>query len=160
MPPHSIAPKQWYCASPVPPDRRTSSLYSPPSRTPVFGWLLCEPLSIGGRPKATVYFIYIFFHHLNLSPQTIGPRHPTRSNPHAPPLQHPSYHGRQQLFDCCIFQLNGGHLRLRHHFPSIFLMCLHSAPETGKPAIAPPNLNMGNLRWIIGSRGTIGWWRR
>jgi hypothetical protein len=45
----------------VPLDQRTSSPYSPPSRTPVFGWLLCEPLSIIGRPKATVYFIFLFF---------------------------------------------------------------------------------------------------
>jgi hypothetical protein len=28
---------------------------------PVFGWLLCEPLSIIGRPKAMVYFIFLFF---------------------------------------------------------------------------------------------------
>jgi hypothetical protein len=45
---------------PAPPDQCTSSPYSPLSRTLVFGWLLCEPLSIGGRPKATVNFIFIF----------------------------------------------------------------------------------------------------
>ncbi len=143
----------------MPPDRRTSSLYSPPSWTPVFGWLLCEPLSIGGRPKVTVYFIYIFFHHLNSSPQMIGHRHPTRSNPHAPSLQHLSYRSRQQLFDCCVFQLNGSHLRLRHHFPSIFLMHLNFASQTGEPAIAPPNPITGDLSGARGRRGTIGWWR-
>jgi hypothetical protein len=29
--------------------------------TPVFGWLLCEPLSIIGHPKAMMYFIFLFF---------------------------------------------------------------------------------------------------
>ncbi len=142
----------------MPPDRCTSSLYSPPSRTPVLGWLLCEPLLIGGRPKATVYFI-CFFHCLNSSPQTIGRRHPTCSNPHAPPLQHLSDRGRQQLCDCCIFQLNGGHLRPRHHFPSIFLMRLNYASQTGEPAIAPPNPIMGALCGARERRGAIGWWR-
>jgi hypothetical protein len=36
-------------------------------------------------------------------------------------------------------------------------MCLHSAPQTGEPAIAPPNPTTGDLHWIIGSRGAIGW---
>ena len=103
--------------------------------------------------------LYIFFHRLNLSPQTIGCCHPTHSNPHTPPLQHLSYRGRQQLFDCCIFQLNGGHLRPRHHFPSIFLMHLNFASQTGEPAIAPPNPITGALRWARGRpRGAIGWW--
>jgi hypothetical protein len=142
----------------MPPDRRTSSLYSPLLRTPVFGWLLCEPLLIGGRPKAMVYLIYIFFHCLNLSPQMIGRRHPTRSNPHAPPLQHLSYRSRQQLIDCCIFQLNGGPLRPRHHFPSIFLMHFNFASQTGEPAIAPPNPITGALHGARGRLGIIGWW--
>ncbi len=60
----------------MPPDRRTSSPYSPPSRTPVFGWSLCEPLSIGGRPKATVYFIFLFFCRSICHPQTIIRRPP------------------------------------------------------------------------------------
>jgi hypothetical protein len=145
---------------PLPPNWHTSSLYSSPLQMPVFGWLLCEPLSIGSRPKATVYFIYIFFHRLNSSPQMIGRPHPTHSNPHAPPLQHLSYHGRQQLFDCYIFQLNGGHLRPRHHFPSIFLMRLNFASQTGEPAIAPPNLITGALHGARGRGGTIGWWCR
>jgi hypothetical protein len=146
---------------PVPPNRRTSSLYcSPPSRMPVFGWLLCEQLSIGSRSKAMVYFTYIFFHHLNLSPQRIGRRHPTRSNPHAPPLQHLSYHGRQKLFDCCIFQLNGSHLRPRHHFPSIFSIHLNFASQTGELAIALPNPITGALHGARGRCSAIGWWRQ
>jgi hypothetical protein len=38
---------------------------------PIFGWLLCEPLLIGGRPKATVYFIFLFFCRSICHPQTI-----------------------------------------------------------------------------------------
>ena len=49
-------------------------LVAPPLHTSLFcgrlyfGWLLCEPLSIAGHQKATVYFIYIFFHRLNSHP--------------------------------------------------------------------------------------------
>jgi hypothetical protein len=55
----------------MPLDRCTSSPYSPLSRMPVFGWLLCEPLSIIGHSKATVYFIFLFFCRSICHPQTI-----------------------------------------------------------------------------------------
>ncbi len=55
----------------MPPDRCTSSPYSPPSRMPVFGWLLCEPLLISSRPKAMVYFIFLFFCRSICHPRTI-----------------------------------------------------------------------------------------
>ncbi len=97
---------------------------------------------------------------LNSSPQTIGRRHPTRYNSHAPPLQHPSERGRQLLVDCCLSSLNGGHLRLEPGVSLYFLMCLHLAPQTGEPAIAPPNSTTGALRGTIGSRGAIGWGHR
>jgi hypothetical protein len=42
---------------------------------PVFGWLLCETLSIRGRPKATVYLFFLFFCHSICHPQIII-RHP------------------------------------------------------------------------------------
>jgi hypothetical protein len=73
-------------------------------------------------PKVTVYFLFNIFFPLNLSPPTIGRRPPTRSNPHAPPLQDPFYRGRQLLVDCCVLPINGSHLRLMHHFPLHFLM--------------------------------------
>jgi hypothetical protein len=60
----------------VPPDRCTSSPYSPLLQTPVFGWLLCEQLSIRGRPKATVCFIFLFFCRSICHPQTIIRRPP------------------------------------------------------------------------------------
>jgi hypothetical protein len=97
---------------------------------------------------------------LNLSPQTIGCRHPTRYNSHAPPLQHPSNCGHQLLVDCCLLSLNGSHLRPEPGVSLYFLMCLHLAPQTGKPAIALPNPTTGVLRGTIGSRGAIGWGRR
>jgi hypothetical protein len=37
-------------------------------------------------------------------------------------------------------------------------MWFHFAPQTGEPAIAPPNPTTGALRETIGSRGAIGWW--
>ncbi len=94
---------------------------------------------------------------LNSSPQTIGRRHPTRYNSHAPPLQHPSKRGRQLLVDCCLSSLNGSHLRPESGVSLYFLMCLHLAPQTGEAAIAPPNPTTGAMRGTIGSRGAIGW---
>ncbi len=94
---------------------------------------------------------------LNSSPQTIGRRHPTRYNSHAPPLQHPSKCGRQLLVDCCLSSLNGGQLRPEPGVSLYFLTCLHLAPQTGKPAIAPPNPATGALRGTRGSRGAIKW---
>jgi hypothetical protein len=97
---------------------------------------------------------------LNLSPQTIGRCHPTRYNSYAPPLQQPSEHSHQHLVDCCLSSLNGGHLRPEPGVSLYFLMCLHLAPQTGKPAIAPPNPTTGALPGTIGSRGAIGWRQR
>ncbi len=96
----------------------------------------------------------------NSLPQTIGHRHPTRYNSHAPPLQHPSECGRQLLVYCCLSSSNGGHLRPEPGVSLYFLKCLHLAPQTGEPAIAPPNPTIGALRGTIGSRGTIGWGHR
>jgi hypothetical protein len=73
-------------------------------------------------PKVTVYFLFDIFFASNLLPPTIGRCPPTHSNPRAPPLQHPFYRGRQLLVDCCVLPINGGHLRLMHHFPLYFLM--------------------------------------
>ncbi len=66
----------------MPPDRRTSSPKSPPSQMPVFSWLLCEPLLIGSRPKAKLYFIFLFFCRSICHPQTIirRPPHTFRHN--------------------------------------------------------------------------------
>jgi hypothetical protein len=46
---------------------------------PVFGWLLCEPLSIGSRPKATVYFILLFFAAQFATPKQLYGIPPTHS---------------------------------------------------------------------------------
>ena len=87
-------------------------------------------------------------------------RPPIRSNPRVPSLQHLLYHFRQLLVGCCVLPQNGGHLWPTHHVSLIFLMCLFSAPQTGKPAIAPQNPAMGALRRTIGIRGAIGWGHR
>jgi hypothetical protein len=54
---------------------------------PVFGWLLSEPLSIGGRPKAMVYFTFKIFFLLDLPP----PIDYTASPPHVLPRLHLFY---------------------------------------------------------------------
>jgi hypothetical protein len=87
----------------------------------------------------------------------IGRHHPTRYNSYVPPLQHPSERSCQLLVDCCLSSSNGGHLRQEPGAFLYFFMCLHLAPQTGEPAIAPPNPTTGALRWTIGSRGAIGW---
>ena len=89
-------PKQWYHISHMPPAPRTSSPYFPPLWTPIFGWLLCEPLLISGHPKAMEYFIYIFFHRLNSHPERWGgvPPHalpPTRLHPNISPTTSANY---------------------------------------------------------------------
>jgi hypothetical protein len=45
-----------------------------------------------------------------------------------------------------------------HHIPQYLFMWFHFAPQTGKPAIEPPNTTTGALRGTMGSRGAIGWW--
>jgi hypothetical protein len=104
------------------------------------------------KPQCIIQSIFFV---LNSSPQMIGRHHPTHYNSHAPPLQYPSERGRQLLVDCCLSSLNGGHLRPEPGVSLYFLMCLHLAPQTGEPAIAPPNPTTGALRGTIGSRGAI-----
>jgi len=84
-------PQQWYHISHAPSARRTSPPYFPLLWTPIIVWLLFELLSIGGHPKATVYFTHIFFHGLNsrphgmVSPHTLS--HPRASSPTSLPLR-------------------------------------------------------------------------
>jgi hypothetical protein len=57
-----MPPKQWHSASPAPRARHTSPSYPPPSRKPVFGWLLHKKSIINWRPsKATMYFYFFIF---------------------------------------------------------------------------------------------------
>jgi hypothetical protein len=44
-----------------------------------FGWLLCGPLLIIGHPKATVYFIFLFFATQFAAPKRLYGVPPTRS---------------------------------------------------------------------------------
>jgi hypothetical protein len=83
-------------------------------------------------PKVTVYFLFDIFFVSNSSPLTIGRRPPTCSNPRAPPLQYPFYHGRQLLVDCCVLPINGGHLRPQCILNSIFFALNLSPPMIGR----------------------------
>jgi hypothetical protein len=95
-------------------------------------WLVVECKFINRRPpKVTVYFLFDICFASNLSPPTIERCPPTRSNPCAPPLQHPFYRGRQLLVDFCVLLINGGHLRPMHHFPLYFLMWFISVSQMG-----------------------------
>jgi hypothetical protein len=95
-------------------------------------WLVVVCKFIDRRPpKVTVYFSFYIFFVSNLLPPTIGRRPPTRSNPRAPPLQHPFYRSHQLLVDCCVLPINGGHLRLMHYFPLYFLMWFISVSQMG-----------------------------
>ena len=101
-------------------------------------------------------FIFLSF---KLSPQTMGRHLPIRSNPHVPSLTHLPYRFCRLLVGCCVLPLNGGYL-WPTHVSLFFLMCLFSAPQTGKSAIAPPNPTTGASRGTIGIRGAIGWGHR
>ncbi len=108
------------------------------------------------RPsKDKVYLI--FFCSFKLLPQKMEQCPPIRSNPRAPSLQHLLYHFRQLLVGCCVLPLNGGHLWPTHHVSLFFSMCLFLAPQTGKPAIAPPNPTKGAFCRTIGICSAIGW---
>jgi hypothetical protein len=131
LPPHSIAPKTMVLRFPPCLPTGAHPLYTLLRRGRLFLVGCCVSRCRSAAVQRQRCILYIFFHRLNSSPQTIGRRHPIHSNPHAPPLQHLSYRGRQ-LFDCCIFQLNGGHLRPRHHFPSIFFIFLLAEPGRGR----------------------------
>ena len=89
-------PQQWYHIPHAPPARHTYPPYCPLFWTPIFGWLLCEPLSIVVHPKAMVYFIYICFHCLNSCPKQWDgfPPHalpPTRLHPNISPITSDNY---------------------------------------------------------------------
>ena len=77
-------PKQWTCASPTPPARRTFPPYYPPSQPPVFGRLLRLKSSTGGHLRPWCIFYYIFY-----VDQFAAPNDGTVS-PHALPAQRAS----------------------------------------------------------------------
>ena len=56
-----MPPKRWYSASPAPRARHTSPSYPPPSRKPVFGWLLHNKSIIGGRLRPRCILIFFIF---------------------------------------------------------------------------------------------------
>jgi len=95
---------------------------------------------------------------------------PTHSSPATPPLNNTFYCGRQLLVDCCVFQINGSHLRPTPISSLCFWTGLCLAPQTGELTASSAQLVpapcVGTLvataRWVRGrgqSRWGIGWWR-
>ena len=106
---HPTPPKQWNCASPAPPARRTFPPYYPPLRPPVFGWLLHLNSSTGShlRPRCVCFF----FCRSICSPKQwdgVPPRapHPTCLHSNTPPTAYADYQ-----VDCCLKFPNSGYLR-------------------------------------------------
>jgi hypothetical protein len=64
-------------------------------------------------------------------------QHPsTHSTPAAPLLKNSFFRGRQLLDDCCVFLLNGGHLRPPPTSSLYFLMGEYLVPQTGEPTVS------------------------
>jgi hypothetical protein len=140
------------------PDSLASSPYSPLLLVPVFGWLLHVKWSFGGRLRPGYIIILFIFSSFESPPKSMRQCPPIRSSPRVTPLQHTPYRFCQLLVGCCVLPLNGGHLRPMHHIPQYFFVWFQFAPQTGEPAIAPPNPTMGALHGTIGSHSAIGWW--
>jgi len=98
---------------------------SPPSRPPVFGWLLCVFLPIGShlRPRR------IFFCHLICRPQTIAKPSPTRSTAVARPPQYLPHSKCQLLVGCCVFPTKRLPPKAENPSPSLFFDGLHFSTQ-------------------------------
>jgi hypothetical protein len=111
------------------PTGRTSSRLLPLSCARVFGWLLCMFNSVGShlRPRRVLFSI---FYSISIQrPGTKRKHPPTRSTLATSLLQLPLQRRRQPIFDCCVPQLNSGHLRpgVRQ---SLYFLLLHLPPQT------------------------------
>ena len=123
-------PKQWKCAAPPPPARCTSPPYSPPSRPPILGWLLCFKSSIGIRQRPWCILRCIFCWSICCAKwwDAVPPRAPlpTRLCSNIPSTTSANY-----WVDCWLSSSIGSHLRPRPHLPLYFLMRLVLVPKTG-----------------------------
>ena len=125
---------------------------------PLFGWLLCLSLSIGGHLWSRCFYIS-FISLLWIVAQFNGTKPPTHSNS-APPLQSYSYCKHQLSVGCCVFLLSFCHLSQSHHFLSISRRVLLCAPQTSQPMVAPPNQSTGAWHGTIGGHGAMFCGRR
>ena len=123
-------------------------IFKPSYVTPALFCLVVVCVIIDLRPsKATescILFIFVSFQSL---PDTMRQRPPTRSYPHAPPLQHPSHRGRQLLVDCCVSLSNGSHLRPNPHLSLYFLMVFRGVIGWGRRY--PAHGDRGQSRWRV-----------
>ena len=146
-----IVPKQSNRAPPLLPTDQISSPIHLSSRARVFGRLLCDSAATL-RPRHNQFSIFI--------PLQFAARHkkttpPTDSALVASPLHPIPQRRRQLLFDCCVPQLNGSHLRPRVR-PSLNLFChQYAAPSKGQPSsphVLPqpclPSITLPNVETI------------
>jgi hypothetical protein len=155
-------PKWWYRASPTCPARRTSPPYSPTLQLPVFGWLLCEPLSIDGclRPWC-ISCLFIFCRSIRrpkrwngVSPCALPP---TRLRSNIPIIAS----SNSRLIVVCHHQTAATYVQSPAHL-SVFWCVSFRRP---KQANQPSRRQTRPWAWApcvgpIRSSGAIGWWRQ
>ena len=145
--------KQWNCASPAPPACRTFPPYPPPSRPPVFGWLLRLKSLTGGhlRPWCILY-IFLFCKSIRRPKQWDGvpPRAPCparlRSNT-------PTTASADYRVDCSLKSPNGGHLRPEPGTSLYFFVRPISMLQLTEPATARAHRTTRACFRPIGSGG-------
>ncbi len=134
----STPPKQWNCASPVPPARYTFPPYSPPPRPPVFGWLLHVQSLTGShlRQWCILYFCFFFVTQFDTpNDGTVSPHRLLAQRASA--LTPPPTTSADYRVDCCLKSPNGGHLRpepgaFLYFFVSPILTLQSTEPATAR----------------------------
>ena len=123
---------------PMRPTCRISPPFSPLLQLPVFGWLPCVDLPIGGQQMPPCIDFYNFCvnpfdvpNDRTVFPHALHPPHATSPDSLPPTML--------TLGDCCVFLLSFDHVRPRPRPSLYFLMGSVSAFQTKESAVAPPN---------------------
>ena len=148
-----MPPKQWNCTSPAPLACHTFPPYFPPSRPPVFGWLLRFKSSTSGhlRPRCILYLIFF----------RCSIRRPKRWDgvpPHAPRparlcSKTPPTGSANYRVDCCLPSSNGGHLRPEPGAALYFFVRPIPTLQSTEPAMARAHRTTRACFRTIGSGG-------
>jgi hypothetical protein len=93
-----------------------------------------------------IYFILFFV--VPIITQMMGRRLPTRSNPHAPSLQYPSYRYCRILVGCCVFLLSFGHKASSLPICPIFKGSLYNTQNRGTNRVERKP-GAGCLAWVL-----------